>query len=271
MSNDEILAAILTLGVSLLASLLAAYATTRAAIRTEYAKHGSEIFRVQRHNYFLPFKYAADEFLRRLRHIEMRLAVNDGGDQKVIEMRTRFAPVFVNQPQEWFYSDSISPVGGYFLASTIYMNCVLFYWMARIQAEHPYIPLKISLLRRAKRDPYMPPPMVSAKPIQIKTQCTVYEFVKEIKVRFAGAGGISYGVHDAIGNALFDKDANRIANYDEFASILSGGKAIVFVQAVRFWTSLVTQDGVVDQGRLSKIRDLIVVLQCLQYANVREG
>src|SRR4030042_1042477 len=110
---------------------------------------------------------------------------------------------------EWYFNDDIGPKGGYFITSTIYTNCMLFYWMKRIQWEHPYIAL---LLIGESADDIIQKYEIDRKSINylssINKECNVYNFIKNIKIAISGANGIPYGLHDSIGDFMFNHREN---------------------------------------------------------------
>ena len=135
---------LLAISVSSIFSLIIAYLTasfrTKTELQQEKAKRELEVSQQQKYNYFLPFRYLADEFGGRVRHIVDRLSEQG---EKHDNMVKRFRVDISNKDYAWFYNDSIGPQGGYFFTSTLYLNLLLFYWIKQIQENYPYIPLKI--------------------------------------------------------------------------------------------------------------------------------
>jgi hypothetical protein len=261
----EVLQQILLPGVlSIIVAVVTAYLTTRQQMGLERLKSTLDIEARQRFNYFLPFKYAADEFLRRLKHIETRLSAGESHPDKYKEMVSRFSIDIQGRTHKWFYDGRLNPPGGYFATSTMYMNCLLFYWMKRIQWEYPYIPLKLeksTLKARSREDRFVD-----------ADECNVYDFIKEIKVRISGYMGIPYGIHDSLGDALFEKDGERVMNYDDFSmKLMDIQERVKFSPLIEFWTGLILPGGEICAERLEKIRELIQVLELLQSASVRDS
>jgi hypothetical protein len=114
---------------------------TRTELQQEKAKREMDITQQQKYKYFLPFKYLADEFGGRLKHITKRLSEQG---EKHDNMVKRFQLDIDKKDYTWFYNDVIGPDGGYYFISTLYLNSMLFYWIKQIQDNYPYIPLKIT-------------------------------------------------------------------------------------------------------------------------------
>jgi len=83
--------AIIALLISGIISIIVAYLTARHKTNTELSKERVkrqlDVLLQQKYNYLLPFKYCADEFRRRLVHINDRLSENG---KKQNEMILRF-------------------------------------------------------------------------------------------------------------------------------------------------------------------------------------
>lgn len=133
--------------VSILIAYITAYLKTKSEFEKEYARLRLDVIMKQKHEYFFPFKFCADEFRRRIIHIQKILNREDFDNDKYENMIKRLKQNFKSKDLEWFFNDEIGSQGGYFITSTIYQNCMLFYWMKRIQSEQPFIPLDLGRVR----------------------------------------------------------------------------------------------------------------------------
>jgi hypothetical protein len=256
-------------------SLIIAYITalykTNLELKKERARGHLNIALQQQYNYLLPFKYCADDFRGRLIHIKKRLSEKG---KKHKEMVSRFNQTFDDKVAlNWYFCDDVGPQGGYYITSTIYMNCILFYWIKRLQHEYPFIPLKIKAPKESVMDNFR----ARAKGFRYKDafineNCEIYSFIKTIKIILGGEHGIPYGLHDSFGDFMFDYTNNRLLNYEEFCRMLiSEQNRIKFSPLLRFWGGLVDYKKNVADIRLKKIEDLIAVLEILKCAEIRES
>jgi len=270
MINMEALIALLISGII---SIIVAYLTARHKTNTELSKERVkrqlDVLLQQKYNYLLPFKYCADEFRRRLVHINDRLSENG---KKQNEMILRFnQDIDLSHNIEWYFNDEIGPNGGYYITSTVYTTCMLFYWMKRIQWENPYISLLINESATNIIEEYE----LARKNIDylssIYKKCDVYNFIKNIKIAIAGANGIPYGLHDSIGDFMFNHQENRLHNYEEFCTILNNDKdRIKFLPVLKFWKNLGSLEKSIFDVKITKIRVLILILRLLDNSDIRE-
>lgn len=264
---------LIALIISGIISIFVAYLTARHKTNTELSKERVkrqlDVLLQQKYNYLLPLKYCADEFRRRLVHVNQRLTERS---KKHNEMVKRFYQNMASSHKmEWYYSDEIGPNGGYYITSTIYMNCMLFYWMKRIQWENPYISLSLSdnsdeLIKEYESNLKSIDYIVS-----INKKCDVYDFIKNIKIAISGANGIPYGLHDSIGDSVFNHTENRLINYEEFCTLLNDDKnRIKFLPVIKFWQNLGSSKDPIFRAKMNKIRVLIMVLKLLDKSDIRE-
>lgn len=264
---------IIALIISGIISVTVAYFTARHKTKTELSKERIkrqlDVQLQQKYNYLLPFKYCADEFQGRLIHINDRLS-EEG--KKHDEMVIRFdQDIDKSHDIEYYFNDNIGPNGGYYITSTIYTNCLLFYWMKRIQWEHPYI----SLLVDESADDIIQKYEVDRKSINhlssLIKECNVYNFIKNIKIAISGANGIPYGLHDSIGDFIFDHHENRIINYEEFCTnLIDNKKRIKFSPVLKFWKNLGSLEKSIFDMKINKIRVLILILKLFEKSDIRE-
>jgi len=148
---------------------------------------------------------------------------------------------------------------------------MLFYWMKRIQWENPYISLLINESATNIIEEYE----LARKNIDylssIYKKCDVYNFIKNIKIAIAGANGIPYGLHDSIGDFMFNHQENRLHNYEEFCTILNNDKdRIKFLLVLKFWKNLGSLEKSIFDVKITKIRVLILILRLLDNSDIRE-
>lgn len=262
---------IIAIAVSSIFSLVIAYLTatlkTRTELQQEKAKRELDVSQQQKYNYFLPFKYLADEFGSRLRHIINRLSEQG---EKHDNMVKRFQLDIDNKDHTWFYNDVVGPKGGYFFISTIYLNLMLFYWIKRIQDNYPYIPLKITdkdlpeLMehnRIAQEQNYLSP---------ISDECEIRGFVRNIKMLIGGENGIPYALHDSFGDFMMDYSKGAPINYDDFCkSLMDKSSRIKFRPLINFWLNIINKAGQPDRARMTKLMHLANVLEILKKTDIR--
>lgn len=270
---DSIIALIGSGIISILIAYLTAYYKTKSELEKERARLRLDVVMKQKHEYFLPFKYYADEFKRRLVHIEATLRNEEYDNDKYENMIKRLKQDFSLKTPEWFFNDEIGPDGGYFITSTIYLNCVLFYWMKRIQTEHPFISLELAEKSVKTMENYHKYSQEEQLLTSLdKSKCDIYDFIKNIKIAISRRKGIPYGLHDSLGDFLFDYSNKRLINYEEFCDQLRDEKKrIKFMPVINFWTRLVSNEDKVDEDRLKKVSVLIVILDILNNTEIRES
>ena len=93
----EILTSITSIATSV--SLIASAVKQQTEIINELKKEQNKRILEQKYSYFLPFKYCADEFRRRITHIKDRLG-SSITDAKHKNMITRFQQDFYSKPIE---------------------------------------------------------------------------------------------------------------------------------------------------------------------------
>lgn len=265
-TSETILAILISSVFSLIIAFVTATLKTRSELKHEKAKRELEISQLQKYNYFLPFKYLADEFSGRLKHITNRL-LEDG--EKHDNMVRRFQ-VDLKSDLSWYYDDDVKDKGGYFFTSTIYLNSMLFYWIKQIQDKYPYIPLKITEtnLKELKQHNNLAGDQNYIS--KIEEDCEIRFFLKNIKMFIGGENGIPYGLHDSFGDFMFDYSKGSRINYDEFCNILSDKSSrIKFTPIIRFWLQIINHDGTINKKRVDKLINLINILDILKKTEIR--
>jgi hypothetical protein len=261
----------IAIAVSSIFSIVIAYLTatfkTRTELQQEKAKRELDITQQQKYNYFLPFKYLADEFCSRLRHITARLSEQG---EKHDNMVRRFQLNIDKKDHNWFYNDVVGPHGGYYFISTIYLNLMLFYWIKQIQDNYPYIPLKITdkNLHELKEHNKIAEEQnyVSAMP----SECEIHNFIKNIKTLLGGANGIPYGLHDSFGDFMFDYSKGTRINYDDFCkSLIDKSSRTKFTPVIKFWLNIIDKDGKPNKERMTKLVNLANLLEILKKTDIR--
>jgi len=269
---EPIIALIASGIISILVAYITAYHKTKSEFEKERARLRLDVIMKQKHEYFFPFKFCADEFKRRVIHIHKVLQKEEYDKDTYENMIKRLRQDFKSKDLEWFFNDEIGPTGGYFITSTIYQNCMLFYWMKRIQSEQPFIALDLGVSSAEAQKTYNKLSREERLITAIeKDKCDIYDFIKNIKIAISRQKGIPYGLHDSIGDFLFDYSNKRVINYEEFCEQLRDDrKTVKFIPVINFWTGLIGNDDEVDQERLQKIRVLRAILELLTNAEIRE-
>lgn len=269
---DPILALIISGIVSILVAYLTAQQKTKTELNKERARANIEVIMRQKHDYFYPFKHNADEFRGRLGHICQRLVDDPETSPKRKNMIIRMSQNFDSKDHEWFYSDSLDQPGGYFITSTVYLNCMLFYWIKRIQHEQPFMALDISNVGSNERVAYqnLEKKHKFVQPLA-GDACDIYDFTKSIRVAIALEKGIPFGLHDAIGDSLYDRERKFLANYSDFCEqLLDEYKRVKLKPVLDFWTNIVDENGDIDKERIKKIRNLHTILNMLKFVQIRQ-
>lgn len=277
----------LKLTIGIVTTLLTAVATFYFTIRINKIKQERELLKDQTYKYFLPFKFACNEFLNRLIHIEKRVI-----DPKSVHT----SPHFLHSPEEkgkdWFhtdwYNDDLSKgelkPGGYFLVNTIYMNCILYYWMKIILKEYPFLKIKIKKtirevveidsqpikrcyedLKQNRKQHYIYWAFLNNNWDTRKT--LIYKAIAGIRFSTIMKNGIPYGLQESYGDYIAGE--NGVINYDQFSDLLIDPESrLKFKQLISFWTNLFDEDGKVNKLKLSKIRSLILVLNWIENIDI---
>jgi len=273
--------------VQSMATVIAALIGIYQILRLERAKHQEEIKREQRYVFFLPFKFSASEFNDRIKHVEKRLSFipknlkeeewtedekeNIGKKEK---MRYRLGLTFKDEnSKEWYFKD------GYFITSTIYMNCILFYRMKEICTKYPYIPLKLNVSLNKLIEKYDDQIVKYQKHGNDEKDLMESELnnkylnvdvlIRKIKITISQANGIPYALHDSFGEYI--ANGEKLKTYDEFVDLLVTAKGrIKFEPLIRFWTNILpTIDGEDKQEiRMNKLRKLIPILELVEHTEL---
>lgn len=254
-------------------SIVLAYFTarieTRTALHKDKKQRDLDVVIEQRYKYFLPFKFCGNELRGRISHILKRLK---GKGKKHDNMVARFTQDFSEKGFEWFLSDDIGPRGGYFITSTVHMNCMLFYWLKRMQYEYPYIPLKIPYEANELLDEYNRLIANHDYLKDIKPECDIHTIIKHIKITLGGEGGIPYGMHDSFGDYMYSHAEKRVINYEDFCHQLEDSNSRKkFEPILLFWTDLLDKDtGGMNEKKEKKLTILIKLLKLVEEAEIRE-
>jgi hypothetical protein len=222
-------------------------------LELELKRSRNEILTVQKYKYFLPLKHWARELRGRIWHIKQRFLEEDKTinkdlvEEKRNNMIYRFKKDFASKTLDWFFIDSPKD-GGYFISSTIYMHCILFYWIYKTELEYPYMQLKPEELSRTVGD--------CRKDENPKD---LHFFIKKIKQQHSGENGIPYGIMDSIGEFVYDYSRNKLLNYEEFCKLLiDDQQRIKFIPMLKYWVNICDPQ---DLGRINKLFELYSVLK----------
>ena len=167
-------------------------------------------------------------------------------------MISRFKKNDISKDLKWFFDDSIDS-GGYYLFSTVYLQCMLFYGVQKIASEYPYISLKL------KNDSSVP---------NLKKRTNISHFLKEIKKAISGFNGIPYGIIDSVGEFMLNGEKSM--NYEEFCKeIIEDESRIKFNKVISFWQNLCSSGNDIEGNvKLEKIVKLYEILHELDQYDV---
>lgn len=264
---ETIIAVVVSSIFSLVIAFLTATLRTRAELQQEKTKRELDITQQQKYSYFLPFKYLADEFGSRLRHITNRLSEQG---EKHDNMIMRFQLDIDKKDHNWFYSDAVGPDGGYYFISTLYLNSMLFYWIKQIQDNYPYIPLKIADSNLRKLEEHNKIAKEQNYISTISSDCEIHNFIKNIKMFIGGENGIPYGLHDSFGDFMFDYSKGTRINYDDFCkALMDKSSRIKFEPIIRFWLNIIDKNGQPNKARMTKLLNLTNLLDILKQTDIR--
>ena len=275
---------IITFIVGALSAMITAILTYYVSLRTNKKATQHEIITEQKYHYFLPFKYQAQELLNRVRHIEKRLSE----DQPA--MKTYFSVSFENKKLEWFFKDWIDyeklEPGGYFLASTIYMNCLLYYRMKVMQDKFPYIianvvdsleevsastDLKLkNFISELVKDSSLHASDDYKEWLKYKGELNLTKIVSAIRVStiMRKGEGIPFALHYSFGDFISKEDG--VLNYEEFCSqLIDENQRMKFYPLINFWLTLVDDEGNINMPKLNKLRALILSLKLIDSVKLK--
>jgi len=270
-----------------LLALITAILTSFIGYSITKSKMKHEIITEQKYKYFLPFKSCAEDVRGRLIHIEKRLSEN-GEKQKA--MIARFNQKFETHKFSWYFNDTVGREDGYFITSTIYITCLLFYWIRKIQWESPFIELIckknisemmkeirisrpkefIQIERCYNSDEFRNAEYRIIEEIRkLKGKFHIRTFITAFKVIFGRMNGVPYHMHDSLGDYLFDYKNGKIRNYAEFCELLyDENTRIRFSPVINFWMGLNSKDETSKQ-KLAKIQAVIVLFELLRYIDIK--
>ncbi len=275
---------IITFIVGSLSAMISAILTYFVGIRTNKKTSHHEIITEQKYHYFLPFKYQAQELLNRVKHIERRLSENQEA------MKSHFQISLDKMELEWYFKDWTDfknlESGGYFITSTMYMNCLLYNRMKVMQDKFPYIitqlneSLEKQSMKNDKEIKYYISEIEKDTSIQssddyknwlkYEGELNLTKIVSAIRIAtiMRGGEGIPFGLHYSFGDFV-NKTAD-VLNFEEFCLQLADEKKrIKFYPLINFWTTLVDPQGNVNVPKLNKLRSLILALKLVNLIELK--
>lgn len=276
---------LITVIIGLMATGITAVITYFFTNRSNQVKQREEIRKEQKYKYFLPFKDYSIEFLHRLEHIEQRIFENR------LDMKVNFTQNYEGKNKDWFHIDwvdteNLTP-GGYFITSTIYMNCILYSKIKLIQQEYPFIALSLksnlknlikssnnSQMKRcynevlANKQDYEHLWKKLSSLYACKKEIDIKQLIIAIRVSTIMKNGIPYSLHNSFGDYVM-KD-NKEINYNDFCNLLKDDSEILkFSSIIKFWTELFTSEGNIDERKLNRLRGLILILNLVENSDVK--
>lgn len=285
---QEIIVALITAILGGVFGLFLASFKVRKEIEKELQKENRGLLNEQRQKFFLPFKYYALEFNSRAKHVLRRLSFDkkdlekaatsegDNGDslklaiakninmiKRLYNMREKLENK--HDDLEWFFNDSVGPNGGYFINSTLYQTCLLFYWMKRILQDFPFIPIEISNeegIQNKLRAQFQDLEKIEKLEAFLQdNELAIFNLIREIRVAISGNNGVPYALQDSFGSYISNGDA--ILDYEVFCKkIMEQKESIKFFPIFRYWGDIVNGEldfdeieqlgGIKENGSLKK-------------------
>ncbi|MFQ5630866.1 MAG: hypothetical protein ACE5I1_19010, partial [bacterium] len=100
--------------------------------------------------------------------------------------------------------------------------------------------------------------------------CDIYDFTKSMRVAIALAEGIPFGLHDAIGDLVLDRESGSFSNYNDFCEkVISEADKVKFKPVLNFWTNIVNENGDVNAAKIEKIQSLHIILNVLKFTQIQ--
>lgn len=274
---------IITVIISIITASTTALVTYFSTAKSNDAKVRQEILQEQKYKYFLPFKYHSEEFFHRLLQIEMAITEKDD------TILSQFSNNFQNEDLESYFIDSndggISSSRKYLKASTIYINCVLYYKMKIMQSEYPFMNVEIrqSIEKHIKENHdyeqlkrCIEEVVTGKRPLQknivnnyIKHQgkLNLNKIVKNIRLSTVLREGIPYTLIYSFGD--FITSGKEIINYEQFCKHLSNpNERIKFIPLINFW-NFNNEGTEILEKKLNAIRSLIVTLKLVELSDLK--
>ena len=268
---------VITFFISVLTAVATAVITYYVSIRTSERNKEIELKKEQELKYFFPLKYSADELYHRLIHIEKKIQNKD-------TVNLQLPQSLEDKSFEWYFldwndtKDPAKGAGGYFLATTIFMHAQLYNRINHLLTEYPFlrVNLKKSLeekikgneqLTRCYKDASNDKHTVGwtniSEVAKLKNVVAVEELIKFIRLSAVMKGGIPYGLQTAFGEFLDKVVDDKIyqLNYEEFVRMLMDKEQrIKFSPLINFYLGIIDQQFNRDDGKLTKLRALILSL-----------
>ena len=269
--------------IGVLSGAASAVITYLSTIKSDAAKVKQEILKEQKYKYFLPFKNYCIEFRHRVAHIEKIIANKEPNPFCSLENNADAENL------EWYFTDWVDlethKPGGYFIATTVYMNCLLYSRIKIMQHEHPFIEVKLiknlkkilneesgqnnKYYETLQKDNHHGSAGLLRTMESLPSQTDVKKLVECIKTStITRYGGIPYSLQDSFGS--FVSTEKGVIDYEQFCKMLiDKEQRVKFMPLIRFWSDLYLKNDAVDEKKLSKIGGLILALKLAENAELR--
>lgn len=265
--------------ITVITAIITAIITYTVNMRVNSKNKQMDLLKEQKFKYFLPFKYYCNEFLHRLLHIENKLTIKD------TEMINQLKVNYSDKNLDWYFldwtknkNDELIP-SGYYLTSTIYMNCILYFRIKQLQTEYPFLIVKLKQkftetikdeTEQIKRcydfvfaDEHIKKWNEINDLVNLKGKIPVKRLIEGIRVSTIVKNGIPYTLHDSFGD--FITDNKDIINYEKFCKLfLDDTSRTKFLPLINFWSTFSDEKNNLNDTKLNKIRLLIIVLTLIQ-------
>lgn len=291
---------ILNFGITVLTAGITAFITYLVSIKTNLRHKEAELKRAQTFKYFLPLKFIAEELFHRLAHIEKKVVDREDID---IQLPQQLA----DKELGWYFTDwkdcedNSMGAGGYFLVTTIFMQCQLYNRINALLKEYPFIEvnLKTSLVKTIKdlkgkddqehevknlagqqlercyneaTEDSHTSKWAKIEALSKKTgNIRLEKLTKCVQLTAVMRGGIPYALQTAFGQFIEKIQNGEIVqiNYEEFARLLMDEEQrLKFQPIISFYSELVDANFKVDEKKLTKLRALLISLCLLQNAEL---
>ncbi len=278
---------ILTFVISVLTAGITAFITYIVSIKTNLRHKESELKKEQAFKYFLPLKFIAEELHHRLAHIEKKCV-----DRADIDMQ--LSQKLDNKELAWYFKDwedcedNSVGAGGYFLVTTIFMQCQLYNRINALLKEYPFLEVSIGTslvktidhladpqLKRCYQKAINDPHTSKWAKIEALSEKTgniqLEDLTKCVQLTAVMRGGIPYALQTAFGQFI-EKNQNGETvqiNYEEFARLLiDEEQRVKFQPVISFYSELVDANFKVDEKKLTKLRALLISLLLFRNAEL---
>ena len=100
---------------------------------------------------------------------------------------------------------------------------------------------------------------------KLNVEYDLFYLLTKARLAIARYGGIPYSLHDSFGDFVYNREDDKIINYEEFSKqLLSDDSRIKYIPMIKFWRNINHSD------KLNKIRELILILDYFNNSKIIE-